>query len=308
MSHGLNSYSLLIESVHREVSHRNVAAPDEHEWLLSPEVDLLSYVLLPLAGPEEFDEEDTNKLPPDLQYLPTDKQREPDPDIRMCLIETVNLVRPTAGQVFGDCETQTVGQVFGDCETQTVGLVFGDCETQTVGLVFGGCETQTVGLVFGDCETQTVSLVFGDCDTQTVGLVFGDCETQTVGLVFGDCETQTVGLVFGSSCVPRNRLVSSCGTATRTSSSGSSTSGKQSTNSGTLRRPSSTSSSVVEAPDYESRGPVLDSWLVPWVLFPFPKGGSPQRYESEIGVNNLYDLEIPEDVKEKIEKLTVANQ
>lgn len=53
-----------------------------HEWLLSPEVDLLPYLLLPLAGPEEFDDEDNDKLPCSLQYLPETKTREPDPDIR----------------------------------------------------------------------------------------------------------------------------------------------------------------------------------------------------------------------------------
>uniref|UniRef100_A0A8C5MIY8 Protein HGH1 homolog n=1 Tax=Leptobrachium leishanense TaxID=445787 RepID=A0A8C5MIY8_9ANUR len=34
-------------------------------------------------------------LPPDLQYLPTDKQREPDPDIRKMLIESVQLLSAT---------------------------------------------------------------------------------------------------------------------------------------------------------------------------------------------------------------------
>lgn len=55
---------------------------DYHEWLLSESVDILPRLLLPLAGPEEFDEEDNDKLPLDLQYLPEDKQREEDPDIR----------------------------------------------------------------------------------------------------------------------------------------------------------------------------------------------------------------------------------
>lgn len=55
---------------------------ENHEWLLSPEVDLLSYLLLPLAGPEEFDDEDNDKLPYSLQYLPNTKTREPCPDIR----------------------------------------------------------------------------------------------------------------------------------------------------------------------------------------------------------------------------------
>lgn len=53
-----------------------------HEWLLSPEIDILSHLLVPLAGPEEFDDEDNNKLPVSLQYLPEMKRREPDVDIR----------------------------------------------------------------------------------------------------------------------------------------------------------------------------------------------------------------------------------
>jgi len=55
---------------------------EDHEWLLSPQVDLLSSLLLPLAGPEEFDDEDNDKLPISLQYLPETKTREPDPQIR----------------------------------------------------------------------------------------------------------------------------------------------------------------------------------------------------------------------------------
>ncbi|XP_070161571.1 protein HGH1 homolog [Polyergus mexicanus] len=63
---------------------------ENHEWLLSSEVDLLSYLLLPLAGPEEFDDEDNDKLPINLQYLPETKIREPDPDIRLMLLEALN--------------------------------------------------------------------------------------------------------------------------------------------------------------------------------------------------------------------------
>ncbi|CAG9769971.1 unnamed protein product [Ceutorhynchus assimilis] len=62
---------------------------NHHEWLLSEEVDILPRLLLPLAGSEEFDEEDNDKLPLDLQYLPEDKQREEDPDIRCILIEAI---------------------------------------------------------------------------------------------------------------------------------------------------------------------------------------------------------------------------
>nr|XP_042717234.1 protein HGH1 homolog isoform X2 [Chrysemys picta bellii] len=63
-----------------------------HEWLLGAEVDLLPFLLLPLAGPEEFPEAEMERLPVDLQYLPQDKQREKDPDIRKMLLEAVMLL------------------------------------------------------------------------------------------------------------------------------------------------------------------------------------------------------------------------
>ncbi|XP_069847718.1 protein HGH1 homolog [Dipodomys merriami] len=67
-----------------------------HEWLLGPEVDILPFLLLPLAGPEDFSEEEMDRLPVDLQYLPPDKQREPDADIRKMLIEAIMLLTATA--------------------------------------------------------------------------------------------------------------------------------------------------------------------------------------------------------------------
>ncbi|KAE8600056.1 hypothetical protein XENTR_v10017454 [Xenopus tropicalis] len=68
----------------------------DHAWLLGDDVDLLPFLLLPLAGGEEFTEEEMETLPPDLQYLAEDKQREADPDIRKMLIETVLLLCATA--------------------------------------------------------------------------------------------------------------------------------------------------------------------------------------------------------------------
>ena len=56
-------------------------------------MDILPSLLLPLAGPEEFSEEETEKLPVDLQYLPDDKTREEDPDIRKMLLEALTKVR-----------------------------------------------------------------------------------------------------------------------------------------------------------------------------------------------------------------------
>ncbi|XP_056293283.1 protein HGH1 homolog isoform X3 [Pseudoliparis swirei] len=66
-----------------------------HEWLLSDAVDVLPFLLLPLAGPEELTEEENDGLPVDLQYLPEDKKREDDPDIRKMLLETLLLLTAT---------------------------------------------------------------------------------------------------------------------------------------------------------------------------------------------------------------------
>ncbi|XP_059185879.1 protein HGH1 homolog [Centropristis striata] len=66
-----------------------------HDWLLSDCVDLLPFLLLPLAGPEELTEEENDGLPVDLQYLPEDKKREEDPDIRKMLLETLLLLTAT---------------------------------------------------------------------------------------------------------------------------------------------------------------------------------------------------------------------
>ncbi|XP_045885373.1 protein HGH1 homolog [Micropterus dolomieu] len=66
-----------------------------HEWLLSDAVDILPFLLLPLAGPEELTEEENEGLPVDLQYLPEDKKREEDADIRKMLLETLLLLTAT---------------------------------------------------------------------------------------------------------------------------------------------------------------------------------------------------------------------
>lgn len=66
-----------------------------HAWLLSDAVDILPFLLLPLAGPEELTDEENEGLPVDLQYLPEDKKREEDPDIRKMLLETLLLLTAT---------------------------------------------------------------------------------------------------------------------------------------------------------------------------------------------------------------------
>ena len=47
------------------------------------------HVLLPLIGGEELDDDDMEGMPDELQYQPEDKVREPDPDLRKMLLETL---------------------------------------------------------------------------------------------------------------------------------------------------------------------------------------------------------------------------
>ena len=90
---GMNSYIYKVFKVLKDLNHNKIFVKKtyqgDHKWLLSDEVDILPRLLLPLAGNEEFDEEDNNKLPLDLQYLGDDKERECDPGIRKMLIEAV---------------------------------------------------------------------------------------------------------------------------------------------------------------------------------------------------------------------------
>ena len=52
-------------------------------------------MLLPLCGPEEFDIDILDELPIELQLLPPSKIREPDPAIRLILVETLVLLGTT---------------------------------------------------------------------------------------------------------------------------------------------------------------------------------------------------------------------
>jgi hypothetical protein len=63
--------------------------------LLAPGIDALPRILLPLAGPEEFDLDAQEQLPDALQFLPQTKQREPDAVLRRTHIETLLLLCTT---------------------------------------------------------------------------------------------------------------------------------------------------------------------------------------------------------------------
>ncbi|KAJ3041325.1 hypothetical protein HK097_002289 [Rhizophlyctis rosea] len=69
---------------------------DGHEGLLfDEELNLLPYLLLPLSGPEEYTDEEMDGMPDELQLLEDDKKREPDPKLRVKLIETLLLFATT---------------------------------------------------------------------------------------------------------------------------------------------------------------------------------------------------------------------
>jgi len=79
-------------------AHRAILSADTENVIVRPNktaapgIGALPYLLLPLAGPEEFDLEDQEKLIPELQFLPEDKKREPDASIRLILAETLLLL------------------------------------------------------------------------------------------------------------------------------------------------------------------------------------------------------------------------
>lgn len=50
---------------------------ERHATLIDEKINLLPYILLPIAGPEEIDEEEMFNLPDELQLLPADKKRDP---------------------------------------------------------------------------------------------------------------------------------------------------------------------------------------------------------------------------------------
>jgi len=61
----------------------------------APGIDALQYILLPLAGPEEFDLDTQEQLPEALQFLPPTKNREANGPFRLTHVETLLLLGTT---------------------------------------------------------------------------------------------------------------------------------------------------------------------------------------------------------------------
>ncbi|KAH0836459.1 hypothetical protein J3R83DRAFT_8067 [Lanmaoa asiatica] len=82
-------------------AHQAILSPDTDKVAVSPSttlapgIDALPYILLPLAGPEELDLEDQEKLPSALQFLPPTKKRETDSVLRLTHVETLLLLCTT---------------------------------------------------------------------------------------------------------------------------------------------------------------------------------------------------------------------
>lgn len=76
---------------------KNALFDTNRHWHLvaDPRINLLPYILLPLAGPEELDDDDMFSLPEELQLLGPDKRREPQPDIICTHLESLLLLCTT---------------------------------------------------------------------------------------------------------------------------------------------------------------------------------------------------------------------
>jgi Domain of unknown function (DUF383)/Domain of unknown function (DUF384) len=76
---------------------KNVAfdVPSHPVFLDEDQVNILPYILLPITGNEQYDEEETMAMLPDLQLLPPDKQRDPDHNIIQSHVETLTLLTTT---------------------------------------------------------------------------------------------------------------------------------------------------------------------------------------------------------------------
>lgn len=68
---------------------------ENHSLLLKPPFAILSYLLYPLAGPEEFDDDEVDKLPIELQYLGCEKERESDSYVRKLLLHSLLMLCDT---------------------------------------------------------------------------------------------------------------------------------------------------------------------------------------------------------------------
>ncbi|KAK4176712.1 hypothetical protein QBC36DRAFT_387281 [Triangularia setosa] len=76
---------------------KNVAfdVPSHPKFLDEDQINILPYLLLPIIGNEQYDEDEMLDMLPDLQLLPPDKQRDPDNNNIQTHVETLTLLTTT---------------------------------------------------------------------------------------------------------------------------------------------------------------------------------------------------------------------
>ncbi|KAJ2103285.1 Protein hgh1 [Coemansia sp. S100] len=117
---------------------------ESHREILDPkETNMLPYILLPLCGPEEFDMEDMEDMPEEIQLLGDDKKRESDPQLRATLLEAINLLCTThygretlrakkAYPVLREAHKVETDETCSDLNHRAVQLLMGDESTETM--------------------------------------------------------------------------------------------------------------------------------------------------------------------------------
>jgi hypothetical protein len=69
--------------------------PSHPAFMDEDRIHILPYILLPIIGGEQYDEEEAMAMLPELQLLPPDKQRDSDPNIVQIHVETLTLLTTT---------------------------------------------------------------------------------------------------------------------------------------------------------------------------------------------------------------------
>ncbi|CAF0747632.1 unnamed protein product [Didymodactylos carnosus] len=121
-----------------------------HYHLLKENDDFLCALLHPLAGPEDFTDKENEELPVDLQYLPPDKVREKDPDIKKILLDALLML----------CTTKSVRLYF---RRKNVYLILREYHQQETNRVLDLLCEKIIQILIGD-ETPEYDNLLTDVD------------------------------------------------------------------------------------------------------------------------------------------------
>jgi hypothetical protein len=110
---------------------------------LQVEIDILPYILLPLAGSESFPDDEMEKMLPDLQLLPPDKERESDNEILVTHLESLTLLTTTREgrerlrdvqvyPIIRECHAHVKDEAVGEAIERLVNVLMRDEEGENV--------------------------------------------------------------------------------------------------------------------------------------------------------------------------------